>query len=73
MNTQCTEILEHLRKHGSISQAEAMQEYGIGRLASRVWDLRNQGYEIVTTIKYGINRYGNKIHFGEYVLKENQE
>ena len=38
--TQSERILRHLTDYGSITQGEALQEYGIMRLASRVNDLR---------------------------------
>nr|DAJ64480.1 MAG TPA: helix-turn-helix domain protein [Caudoviricetes sp.] len=33
--TQCDRILRHLESGGSLTAAQAMQEYGIYRLASR--------------------------------------
>ncbi len=34
--TQCQRILRHLKDYGSITSVEAMREYGIMRLASRI-------------------------------------
>lgn len=45
MATQCEKILRHLKDYGSITSLEAMQEYGIMRLASRINDLRQGGVE----------------------------
>ena len=44
--TQCEKILRHMEKYGSITSLEAMQEYGIMRLASRVSDLKKAGIPI---------------------------
>lgn len=55
--TQKERILRHLRDCGSISQLEALKEYGIMRLSSRVSELRAEGYPIrreMVTVK---NRY----------------
>lgn len=41
--TQCEQILRHMEQNGSISSLEAMQEYGIMRLASRITDLKKAG------------------------------
>lgn len=41
--TQCEVVLEHLREHGTITALEAMEQYGIMRLASRISDLREGG------------------------------
>lgn len=38
--TQCERILRHLKDYGSITSLEAVNEYGIMRLASRINDLR---------------------------------
>lgn len=36
--TQCERILRHLQDYGSITQAEAVTEYGCYRLGARIWD-----------------------------------
>ena len=68
--TQCDKILTHIKEHGSITSAEAMQEYGIMRLASRVNDLRRRGVNIVSEVAAGKNRNGETIHFAVYRLVE---
>ena len=45
--TQNERIIRHLTDYGSITSKEAMIEYGIMRLASRINDLRKLGYPIV--------------------------
>ena len=45
--SQCDDILAHL-KTGPISAMEALSLYGCFRLAARIKDLREQGYEIET-------------------------
>ena len=44
--TQCDRILRHLESGGSLTAAQAMQEYGIYRLASRINDLKKRGVPI---------------------------
>ena len=68
--TQCDKIVRHLREYGSISSLEAITEYGILRLASRVSDLKRRGYNIVGETKTGKNRYGEKTSFKVYRLME---
>ena len=71
--TQCERILRHLTDYGTITPLEAMGEYGIMRLASRITDLKKQGYAIKTTFGKGRNRYGERTHFAVYQLAtENQ-
>lgn len=68
--TQCDKILRHLRDYGSISSAEAINEYGIYRLASRISDLKKQGYIISRSMETGKNRYGEATHYAVYRLEE---
>lgn len=68
--TQCDRILRHMKDYGSITSLEAVTEYGIMRLASRINDLRAQGIAIVSEVKTGKNRYGEDTHFAVYKLKE---
>lgn len=46
MKSQNDIVLEHLRKHGTITSLEAVNRYGITRLAARISDLRHRGIEI---------------------------
>ena len=71
--TQCDRILRHLKDYGSITPLEAMNEYGIMRLAARINDLRSQGIAIASEVKTGKNRYGEGTHFSVYRLIEEDE
>ena len=62
-------ILAHLQMHGGISAAEAMNRYGIGRLAARVADLRKAGYPVASIWIESRNRYGKKVRYKKYVLR----
>lgn len=66
--TQKERILRHLKDYGSITPMEAMQEYGIMRLASRINDLRRDGVMIERTMVSGKNRYGEKTSYASYSL-----
>ena len=68
--TQCERILRHLRDYGSITSLEAITEYGILRLASRINDLKRQGYNISAERGKGKNRYGEPTSFAVYRLVE---
>ena len=71
--TQCDKVLDYLQKFGSITQLDALREFGCMRLASRISDLRDRGYAIGRRIKTGKNRYGDPIYFAEYYLEEDKE
>lgn len=68
--TQCERILRHLRDYGSITQAEAMTEYGCYRLGARIFDLKNQGYEITGVTECVKTRYGETCHIKRYRLED---
>ena len=68
--TQCQKILEYMRKYGSITQLEALRDISCMRLASRISDLRYQGYAIGRRMKTSKNRDGEDVHFAEYYLEE---
>ena len=64
--TQSQRILRHLEDYGSITQMDAIRDYGIMRLASRVNDLRREGHPIITEVVEGRNRYGEKTRWARY-------
>lgn len=71
--TQNERILQHMKEYGSITSLEAMNWYGVYRLASRITDLRKDGVDIERRMVKGKNKYGEPIRFAEYRLggKEN--
>ena len=66
--TQKEMILRHLQERDSITPAEAINRYGIYRLASRIWDLRNDGYNIRSEKVTTKNRFGKRVSFDKYSL-----
>lgn len=68
--TQCEQILHHMQTLGSITSLEAMQKYGIMRLASRITDLRRRGIAITRQIVKGKNRYGEVTSYAAYQLEK---
>ena len=68
--TQCEKVLEYMKRFGSITQLDALADLGCMRLASRISDLRQQGYPIGRRMKTSKNRYGEDVHFAEYYLEE---
>jgi len=66
--TQEDKILEHLKRHGSITSMEAFRKYNITRLSGRIYDLRMQGYQI--SLVWETTPKG--IRYGRYVLKQEE-
>lgn len=61
-------ILEYLQTHRGITQAIALSEFGCARLSGRIYDLRSEGYNIITHMKEVTNRFGDTCHVAEYRL-----
>ncbi len=64
--TQTERIGRHLDVFGSITPAEALQEYGCMRLAARISDLRKTGVPIEREMVSGKNKFGETTHFARY-------
>lgn len=62
-------LLTHFEKYGSITSMEAIEKYGITRLAARIKDLRDLGYDITTLMMDGQNRYGEATRYAKYVMR----
>lgn len=66
---QTERVLEHLRQYGSLSAVEALEVYGCRRLAARIWELRNRGLTILTSLREVENRYGEPCRVAVYTLR----
>ena len=65
-------ILNYLKDFGSITTYESYEEFGITRLPSRIYDLKQMGYEFEDETIIKKNRYGNLISFKKYTLKKGE-
>ena len=63
---QTDRVLAYIREFGSITQIEALRDLGVMRLASRVSDLKKQGYPITSKVVAVKNRYGETCHIKRY-------
>lgn len=50
--TQQDIVLKHIRRNGSISPHEAIMDHNITRLAARVFELKERGYNIVRQMRH---------------------
>lgn len=67
-NTQRGDVLNHLKTFGSITSWEAIKEYGVISLPSRIRELKDEGY-LITVKQYShVNRYGKTIWANRYYL-----
>lgn len=64
--TQCERVVDYIKRKGSITTREAFVEFGCARLASRINDLKKQGYKFKTETVSALNCFGEKVHFTRY-------
>jgi hypothetical protein len=70
--TQAERVLDYIRDFGSITQLEALRDIGVMRLASRISDLRKDGYNIEGKTEAVENRYGEKCYIKRYSEVESE-
>lgn len=64
--SQCEQILQHLVRQGSITQQESEDLYNCKRLAARIRDLKDEGYEFEPT---ELIKLSSGKHVAKYTLK----
>lgn len=67
--SQTQTLLNHLEEGHSITSLEALNRFGIARLASRINDLRQAGHEITRVMVPVQNREGNTVYVARYALR----
>lgn len=73
MTSQSKEVLKYMQTHPYITSMIAINEFGATRLSAIIYDLRKAGYNIVTLMVEGKNRYGRDIKYARYVLTTDRE
>lgn len=68
--TQNDKILRHLTEHGGITPLEALDRFGVMRLASRISELKQMGHAIKTELVKAKNRNGDTVVFAKYILED---
>jgi hypothetical protein len=61
-------ILQYIKDFGSITSYEAYIDLGITQLATRIKELKEQGYSFATEWIKKKNRYGKSVSFKKYSL-----
>lgn len=67
--SQCEMIIKYIRDFGSITTLQAFNDLGCTRLASRINDLKNQGYRFRDKYVTSKNRYGVKVTYKKNYLE----
>lgn len=68
MSTQYDLILKYLRDFGTISPYEAFRDLGVTKLATRISEMKQKGYEFKSEWITTTNRYGQEIRYKRYSL-----
>lgn len=66
--TQRERIIKYIRDYGSITSFEAYKDLGITQLATRIKELKDEGYNFRTEWEHTKNRYGEPINYKRYYL-----
>lgn len=70
--SQENKVINYMREYGSITQLDALREFGCMRLASRISSLRKKGYSIISELETSKNRYGETIKYSRYRMEAEQ-
>lgn len=63
-------IIDYINQFGSITSKDAYDDLGITQLATRIKELKEQGYRFETKWESSKNRYGEKVDFKRYFLEK---
>lgn len=66
--TQRTMVLDYILDHGGITPKDAENKLGIMRLASRIHELKKDGYPICDEWISKKNRFGKETRYKKYTL-----
>lgn len=67
--TQAQRVLDYIEEFGGITQLDALKELGVMRLASRISDLKKQGYPIKSETISVKNRFEEDCYIKRYSLR----
>lgn len=70
--TQQTRIVEYCKSHRGITSLDAVRDLGIIRLASRINDLKRNGFKVESDWETVQNRYGEDTRVKRYYVEEKE-
>ena len=68
-NTHYTRLLDYLKKFKNITSLDAIRDLGNTRLSATIYELRKDGYNIISEDLTVKNRWGNNTTIAKYILK----
>ena len=66
-------IIDYINQFGSITSKDAYDDLGITQLATRIKELKEQGYRFETKWESSKNRYGERVDFKRYFLENRRK
>ena len=70
VDSQVTDVLNHLKEKGEINPMVALNLYGCYRLGAVIYILRGEGYDITTLMHHYKKPSGRNGHYAIYRLEE---
>lgn len=70
--TQNEKILQYIEQEGSITPLDALREFSCMRLASRISELKKEGYPIKKEMETAKNKFGEPVRFARYRMEGQQ-
>lgn len=61
-------ILAYLQNGHTLTQAEAISLFGCYRLGARIFEIREQGFDIRRSMEQNVNRFGENVRYARYWL-----
>ena len=68
-NTHYTRLLEYLKEFKHITSLDAIRDLGNTRLSATIYELRKDGYNIISEDLTVKNRWGNNTTIAKYILR----
>ena len=68
--TQRDAIIEYITEFGSITPMEAFSDLGITKLATRISEMRKDGWKFKIEMVSTKNRYGKSVSYAKYSFSE---
>ena len=68
--TQKDKVLRYIREFGKITSWDAYSQLGVTQLATRIFELKQDGYVFTKTRINTKNRFEEPTHYDEYALVE---
>lgn len=66
-------IIKYMTDFGSITPMEAFTDLGVTRLSAKIYILKREGYVFNEKRETVVNRYGKKVSFKRFWIKENKD